>query len=142
MSQPASRECPLCGVVKAVSEFISKPHHSAHYVGECRACYLSGRRGKLRQAQRRVERRKQVFDHYGWSCACCGSTEHLAIDHVNGDGLRHRKEVPAERLYAWLIKNGFPADFQTLCKPCNSSKRQGRDCLLHGRAPGWTVGRA
>ncbi len=33
-------------------------------------------------------------------------------------------------MYRWLIRNGFPEGFQTLCMPCNSSKRDGDRCRL------------
>ena len=55
--------------------------------------------------------RTAVFNHYGWSCVCCGSPENLAIDHVNGDGTRHRTEVginTGTKTYHWLIADGFP----------------------------------
>jgi hypothetical protein len=74
----------------------------------------------------------QVFDHYGRACACCGATERLNIDHVNGDGKRHREELKgsSKAFYHWLIVNGFPDGFQTLCAPCNVSKRNGPRCRI------------
>ena len=32
--------------------------------------------------------------------------------------------------YAWLVRNGFPEGFQTLCWPCNKSKDTGDRCRL------------
>jgi hypothetical protein len=84
----------------------------------------------------RAELRLRVFGHYGMQCACCGSTKQLSIDHVNGDGAAHRREIfgsnrmPSESMYRWIIANGFPADLQTLCKPCNHSKRTFKSCRL------------
>jgi hypothetical protein len=76
--------------------------------------------------------RTQVFDHYGRECKCCGSCVKLVIDHVHGDGKRHREEIghggPA--MYRWLIANGFPDGFQVLCDPCNKSKSDGDRCRL------------
>jgi len=95
--------------------------------------------------------RERVFGYYGESCACCGTTEDLCIDHVNGDGRQHRSEVSGTtnpgsyRMYLWLIRNDFPAGFQTLCRPCNASKRTGGRCRLPheknsaGSVPGSTV---
>lgn len=76
--------------------------------------------------------KKQVFDYYGRECACCGTTERLTIDHVNGDGKQHREEVKgsSKALYHWLIVNDFPAGFQTLCLRCNQSKSDGVRCRL------------
>jgi len=34
----------------------------------------------------------------------------------------------------WLVKNGFPEGFQTLCRPCNVSKKRGTRCRLKHQA--------
>lgn len=93
------------------------------------------------KARAKVERhresvRTQVFDHYGRTCACCGGTEDLTIDHVSGGGSQHRLEVLGRKnaagttFYPWLIRNGFPGGFQTLCFPCNNSKGTRERCRL------------
>lgn len=84
--------------------------------------------------------RAAVYNHYGYVCACpgCGATEDLTIDHVNGDGASHRLELfgraqsngGGSRWYRWLIGQGFPSDYQTLCRPCNASKWRGVRCRL------------
>jgi hypothetical protein len=91
----------------------------------------------LQQERRLAARelvRTAVFDHYGWSCACCGTTVNLSIDHLNGNGREHRIEIFGELaagdMYGWLVRNGFPGDFQTLCRPCNSSKGKGALCRI------------
>ena len=69
--------------------------------------------------------KKIVFDHYGNICICCKETrtEFLTIDHINGEGAKHRKKVGAgSRFYRWLINNDFPEGFQTLCMNCNFSR--------------------
>lgn len=68
--------------------------------------------------------------HYGGNppkCKCCGELflEFLAIDHINGQGNKLRKEKKygsGGRLYFWLIKNNFPEGFQILCHNCNLAK--------------------
>jgi len=89
-----------------------------------------------RVRQWRARATTQVFGHYGTVCACCGTTEKLSIDHIVGGGEAHRKEVAASggaQFYAWLIRNDFPTGYQTLCVPCNTSKRDGECCRLqHG----------
>jgi len=72
-----------------------------------------------------------VFSHYGTVCACCGTAEQLTIDHVNGDGRQHRQEIGNMNLHRWLIANGFPDGFQTLCGRCNRSKGNGLRCQMH-----------
>lgn len=57
-------------------------------------------------------------------CTCCGESriEFLCMDHIHGDGNKHRKETPeANRLAYWLKRNGFPEGFRVLCHNCNHS---------------------
>jgi hypothetical protein len=55
----------------------------------------------------------------------------LTIDHINGDGKRHRKEVHrGTPFWRWLIAEGFPEGFQVLCLSCNQSKGRGDRCRL------------
>ena len=106
---------------------------------EARRRYQDENREELNEQSRqwRQRIRQAVFDHYGWSCACCGTTK-ISVDHVNGDGRRHREELGIKtggmtQVYSWLIANRFPPGFQTLCGPCNSSKADGERCrLAHG----------
>ncbi len=86
----------------------------------------------------RASLRTAVFDHYGWTCTCCGSADRPTIDHVNGDGKQHRQEMFGSNrggstfnLYRWLITSSFPDGFQTLCWPCNVSKRDYPHCRLN-----------
>lgn len=78
-----------------------------------------------------IMNKELVYDHYGRKCRCCGVTYDLTIDHINGDGKRHRQEIGSKNLYRWLVQNGFPDGFQTLCRICNSSKCQGDHCHIH-----------
>jgi hypothetical protein len=90
------------------------------------------------QGRAYVQLRDQVFGHYGTVCACCGTTENLTIDHVNGGGTKHREElggIGGIQFYVWLIRNGFPEGFQTLCNPCNISKGNGLACRLKHDTP-------
>ena len=87
-----------------------------------RDTHMVERREKRKQV--RIDQRKIVFSHYGNVCACCGEShyEFLAIDHIDGRGYEHRKKVGPQRIAAWLIKNGFPEGFRTLCHNCNMSR--------------------
>jgi hypothetical protein len=97
------------------------------------------------EAQREADRRycgairATVLGHYSPGsppcCACCGTTEKLAIDHVDGNGTAHRMEIfGAQRggvqFYRWLIAEDFPAGYQVLCMRCNASKGDGERCQL------------
>jgi hypothetical protein len=94
----------------------------------CETCHKTG---IIRDREARAEWARIVFAHYGTICKCCGQdkpVEHLQIDHVAGDGAAHRKEIGQSRLYPWLIKQGFPAGFITLCCDCNFAWGHNRCC--------------
>ncbi len=78
-------------------------------------------KAKAREAHAYLKRR--CVDHYGGHCAECAESDIdvLSIDHENGDGAAHRAEIlkgragGSNRMYRWLIANGFPAGFRVLC---------------------------
>ena len=83
------------------------------------------RESRLASAKRwRASLKQEVFSAYGKSCVCCGENNmpFLTIDHINGEGGKHRKSVNG-RIYYWLKKNNFPPGFQTLCYNCNCGRR-------------------
>jgi 5-methylcytosine-specific restriction endonuclease McrA len=112
------------------------------------------RKRKEHDDRRNATLRTQVFDHYGWSCACCGSADRPSIDHIDGKGRQHRIELfgthnaSGARFWRWLITSGFPEGFQTLCGRCNRIKGATDSCPLHhglspllaGQAVQWSVG--
>ncbi len=53
-------------------------------------------------------------------CECCGENhiEFLSIDHISGNGRKHRKEIK-EYLPIYLKKNNYPLGFRILCYNCN-----------------------
>lgn len=64
-------------------------------------------------------------------CACCGEKERkfLTLDHINGDGYIHRKEIKGTTtMYRWIVKNNYPPIFQVLCMNCNWGKAQNKVC--------------
>lgn len=72
-------------------------------------------------------RKKRVVAHYSQNtmkCAKCGfgDLRALSIDHINGNGSEHRKQIGKSRLYSWLVKNKFPSGFQVLCMNCQFIK--------------------
>jgi len=72
----------------------------------------------------RKGKREQVINHYGGECECCGENtfEFLAIDHINGNGCKHRKSIgSASRMIKWLMENNYPEGFRILCHNCNSA---------------------
>lgn len=82
--------------------------------------------------QQRIKR--EVLSHYcedALKCACCGETifEFLSIDHINGNGLKHREIVGSSyRYYSWLKRNKYPKGYRVLCHNCNQATSYGRTC--------------
>lgn len=88
-----------------------------------------------------------VLSHYSptdpASCECCGETELecLTVDHINGDGAAHRREVSGGSrqggvpYYRWLWRNGYPAEvrLRVLCQSCNLSARNADGVCVHQR---------
>jgi len=88
-----------------------------------RSATLAGRATRIAY---NVRLRKLVLEHYGGKCACCGETyyEFLAMDHIEGGGSIHHKELRklGISICNWLKKNNFPEGFRVLCHNCNSAK--------------------
>lgn len=97
------------------------------YQREYRAKNLERVRANGIAAKNRM--RQQCLEHYGGTpprCACCGegTPEFLALDHIDGNGRRHRAEVGhGSQLYYWIVREGFPPMFQILCHNCNSARQ-------------------
>lgn len=109
------------------------PDKMREYVTDFRARDAQHVRDLANAGRQRL--RAKVFDHYGWLCACCGTDQDPSIDHVHGGGNQHRLDQFGMRencvaVWRWLVKNDFPAGFQTLCIPCNTSKASGDYCRL------------
>lgn len=102
--------------------------------GVCKECYKNpiAERSESRcetclekNRLRIAEWRQRCLDHYGRSCATCGEVipEFLTIDHVNGGGNAHRKQVGSGwKFFRWLVNQGFPGGYRVLCWNCNCRK--------------------
>jgi hypothetical protein len=119
--------CATCGKKRSGAKF------------SCVACREKGRaRQRVAGPKHRKKIRDAVFGHYGgYMCRCCSLNVAvvLSIDHVDGGGCQHEKEIGklGGRLYAWIVRHGFPSGFQVLCFNCNVGKyRNGGICPIHG----------
>jgi hypothetical protein len=65
----------------------------------------------------------EIFRLLGNKCSKCGKENWkvLQIDHINGGGARHKREIDCN-FYKWLKENEYPSGFQTLCCNCNAIK--------------------
>lgn len=153
----STKVCTKCGEAKAITEFYAnkggaRPGLVASECKECKKAYLKRhyqdpeRRAKVLawSDSRYQELRKQVFEHYGNKCACCGESEplFLTLDHINNDGANQRRalakqlgrkadyrSMAGKRMYYRFVKYGFPDDLQLLCSNCNHGKfRNGGIC--------------
>ena len=86
--------------------------------------------------------RAETIAMYGGMCDCCGETEpaFLTIDHADGNGNAHRKEVTGEsrragtRFYCWLKRQGWPTGFRVRCWNCNSGATMNGGICPHEEA--------
>ena len=85
--------------------------------------YCNQRDRKKRKANRIV-----VLSHYSGgvpNCDICKENilEFLALDHKNGNGSEHRKELNGRDIIDWVISKGFPDGYRVLCNNCNLKSR-------------------
>ena len=85
--------------------------------------------GRQREILARIEIKREVLAHYGknqLACVICGESRLacLSIDHIDGGGKSHRKELNAygHRFYKRLKQANFPKGYQTLCMNCQFVK--------------------
>jgi hypothetical protein len=78
-----------------------------------------------REKKVRILVRSTVLDYYGGQCVLCGETnqELLSLDHIDGNGRKHRKEVlggtdSGSAFFKWVLKNK-PNNIRLLCYNCN-----------------------
>jgi hypothetical protein len=69
----------------------------------------------------RAELKKVAIARYGGTCVCCATSDArvLCIDHVNGDGHKHREDIGAGGILYWLKAHNYPPAFRLLCFNCN-----------------------
>lgn len=84
---------------------------------------------KCRRYQRKL--RQRALEAYGSVCQCCGESqfEFLSLDHINGGGHEHRRQVGyGNSFLLWLNRNNFPPGLQVLCHNCNMAKGFHKEC--------------
>jgi hypothetical protein len=133
--KPRRKNCTKCGEPKELSAYYTNSRAKDGRTSACITCL----RAEMDAYHQRC--RALVFGHYGTSCACCGVTGKLALDHVNGNGDEHREllGLRGPAFYAYLVSRDFPAEcepdaefaLQTLCTSCNRSKGPGDHCQKH-----------
>jgi hypothetical protein len=119
-----SKVCPKCKIEKVLDDYHNNTKAADGKASWCKSCEYE------KSKQLAQNKKILVFEKYGGCvCVCCGESEisFLTIDHINGNGNRHRREIfngkTSYRIYPWLIKNNFPPGFQVLCFNCNCGKQ-------------------
>ena len=79
--------------------------------------------------------KEEVLNAYGNQCECCKENNplFLTIDHINGEGNKHRKIVGSGgyKMYRWIKKNNFPKEFRILCFNCNCGRQLNNGICPH-----------
>ncbi len=124
------KHCIKCGVSLTKKNWLKYLVKRSNYI--CTPCYREyGKRYhktdldyNKKQRNRCRMRRSAVIFQYGNRCAQCGEDDYnkLTIDHVNGGGNAHRKEI-RNCIVDYLYNNLIDRDgYQVLCYNCNCSK--------------------
>lgn len=93
---------------------------------DTKLCQIHTNSVSRRKAKFREEVKLAVLSHYSKGnprCGCCGETEldFLTIDHIEGGGNKHRKQVGGI-FTLWLKKQGYPNGYRVLCFNCNIAR--------------------
>jgi hypothetical protein len=133
------RKCSVCGETLTDENWLPSSQYNSHNI--CKKCFSI--KGKEKYKERKVwyknknyYLKKEVIEHYGGKCACCGVSDlvFLNLDHVNNDGNMHRRELKGSSIhggggghltYKWAKENGYPDTLQVLCFNCNWAKSHG-----------------
>lgn len=135
------KTCRSCGVEKPVEEFNKNRAMRDGLNSYCKPCHRASvsaykkanpewARERARAESRKL--RNDILAGYGGRCVCCGedTPEFLALDHINGGGGIHRRQVGGNTpIYRDVRRRGFPKDeFQLLCHNCNTAKGMYGSC--------------
>lgn len=149
---PVARACTKCARIKPIEQFDLRDNGKRRR-RVCHECFNAQKtrhrrkrhlehpdvHDRVKRISREYRRNVRVQARLGAlnaysdgdpKCACCGerTVEFLTIDHINGNGAAHRRELEAQNVgpgtgfYLWLKSNGYPNGFQVLCYNCNCAK--------------------
>ena len=145
-----TKRCPKCGKSLSVKKFHNHKNRKDGLATWCKNCrsqyakeyysknkerykrqkkeYYSKNKERINQQTKEYHRRTKIgiLSHYAGKppkCACCGEShiEFLGIDHINGKGTKHRREIAGGggNFYYWLKRNNYPTGYRVLCHNCN-----------------------
>jgi len=129
--------CSGCLEVKpATFEYFTKQKNGLYGLkSDCKSCYSEYRHQYVK------ETRYKALVHFSLTdapeCLCCGESEleFLCIDHIEGGGKQHRKEmgggnhqISSVNGFLKMIKDPDKDKYQILCWNCNFSKHKNGEC--------------
>jgi len=135
MRNPTSKYRVLCWNCNVSLSAFGYCPHNGRPPEEDPANGVRERAKYLRQFKRK--HKLEYIDEYGGKCIICGEDrwEFLTVDHVNGNGSRHRKLLGNRSgtvFYAWLKQQGWPKDdYRLLCFNCNCGLINTREVNNH-----------
>jgi len=88
-----------------------------------------------KEKTRRADLKAHCLQRYGNVCNCCQESEpeFLTMDHINGNGSKHRRETKGNHIYSILKKENYPETYRILCFNCNWSSYIGNGICKHKR---------
>jgi hypothetical protein len=118
--------CKECG--ERVCEILNKFKKTfREKCWRCRSFNKNPERYREVQKQGLRNTKVEVINHYGGRCNCCGENNpiFLTIDHINGGGTTHRKQLKrsGSTFSRWLKNQGYPPGYQVLCFNCNCGRQ-------------------
>lgn len=128
------KTCTVCNKTLPINQF----QYGKTAYARCRTCrntlnrtYHHSEIGRAKSIARNKKRREkiklEVLSHYTNDTFCCSKCDCkdircLSLDHINGDGADHRREIGKKSLDEWAKKNNFPNTLQVLCMNCQFIK--------------------
>lgn len=145
-ADPISGEtrCERCA--KKHREYQDRVLEKSRAKGKCRYCLTEGRlpgkaackncleKNNARSLCGHAKHRSLCLESYGGKCICCGcnNPKYLQLDHKNGGGDKHRKELTGGgrggAIYGWAVRNDFPNILQLMCANCHQAKTHYGGC--------------
>jgi hypothetical protein len=111
-----------------------KKEYNKYYEANKRVYTLEEKAKRAKARKLRYQKlRLSILEHYSndkIKCKCCGENiiEFMCLDHIEGNGNLHRKQVGKNGVLKWIVKNNYPSGFQVLCHNCNMAKGSSGKC--------------
>lgn len=125
------RELRAANVEKVRAQAKAHREHNRPQILQKNRGYYLANAASFKEAARayQLQTKVEVLSHYSSGsprCRACGESDlrFLALDHLNGGGKAHKREIGGSGgyVYLWARKNGYPPIFQVLCHNCNTRK--------------------